>query len=138
MEISTTSLNNAVEQLSKKREKLTEIDGRLLELLDDAKEIELAVLEAEELNDDITDKIARTRRFIELHSSKRLDRDSTPVTEKPSLTSESSIESQANSTLISDQLQDTQVSESITSINQAQLEPSQPQLSTAPINTSPP
>ena len=67
----TTSLNNAIEQLIKKMEMIANIDARLLELLD-ATEIESAVLEAEELNDEITDKLARARR---LYSSKPISRD---------------------------------------------------------------
>ena len=56
IEYTTTSLNNTIEQLTKKMEKISKIYESLSELLD---EIESAVLEAEELQDDITDKIAR-------------------------------------------------------------------------------
>ena len=87
------SLSNAIEQLTKKMDKIAKIDERLLELLDDATEIESTVLEAEELNDDITDKIARGKRFTDLHGSKRIGRESPPIELSP-LTSESSEVSQ--------------------------------------------
>jgi len=54
---------------------ITKLDEHLLELLDDASDIETAVLDSEEFTDEITDKIARARRFIDLHTSKRLDTD---------------------------------------------------------------
>ena len=67
-EYTITSLNNAVEQLTRKMEKILQIDDQLLKTFDDASELELSVLDAEELHDEITDKIARTRRYIELNS----------------------------------------------------------------------
>ena len=51
------SLNNSIEQLTRKMEKLTHIDEQLLKLYDDASELETAVMEAEELHDDIMDKV---------------------------------------------------------------------------------
>ena len=54
----TTSLNNAIEQLTRKMEKIANIDEQLLKALDDASELESAVLEAEDLHDEIIDKIA--------------------------------------------------------------------------------
>ena len=67
-EYTITSLNNAVEQLTRKMEKILQIDDQLLKTFDDVSELELSVLDAEELHDEIMDKIARTRRYIELNS----------------------------------------------------------------------
>ena len=66
-----TSLNNSIEQLTRKMEKLTHIDEQLLKLYDDASELETAVMEAEELHDDIMDKVIRVRRYIELNATKQ-------------------------------------------------------------------
>ena len=63
----TTSLNNAVEQLTRRMEKITQIDEQLLERYD-VSELESVMLEAEGLQDEIRDKIARVQRFIELNS----------------------------------------------------------------------
>ena len=63
----TTLLNNAVEQLTRRMEKITQSDEQLLERYH-ASELESVVLEAEGLQDEIQDKIARARRFIELNS----------------------------------------------------------------------
>ena len=65
----TTSLNDAVGQLDKKLEKIALIDKQLLKLYEDEHELETAVLEVEELQDDITDKIARAKRYLELKST---------------------------------------------------------------------
>ena len=64
----TTSLNHAVEQFTRKMERIMQIDEQLLEGYEDAIELESAVLEAEGLHDDIRDKIAKTWRFIELNN----------------------------------------------------------------------
>ena len=70
-EYTITSLNSAINQLSKKMEKILAIDEQLLETFDNATELESAILDAEELQDDIVDKIARTQRYIELKSTKQ-------------------------------------------------------------------
>ena len=77
----TTSLNNAIEQLTRKMEKIAHIDEQLLKALDDASELESAVLEAEDIHDEIMDKIARNRRYIELNSTKQSGRVSPPVSQ---------------------------------------------------------
>ena len=64
----TTSLNNAVEQQTRKMEKILQINDQLLKTLNDASELESTDLDAEELHDEIVDKIARTRQYIELNS----------------------------------------------------------------------
>ena len=57
-------------------------------------EVELAVVEAEELSDEISDKIARAKRFIEL---KGRDSPPWPVSQQVSPTSQLPMESQQNS-----------------------------------------
>ena len=106
----TTSLNNTIEQLTKKMEKIANIDVRLYEL-SDVTEIESAVLEAEELNDEITDKLARARRFMELYSSKPISRD-LPTAEQLTPASSTVPQELESDNLISSQ---SQVSESIAS-----------------------
>ena len=69
-----TSLNNSIEQLTRKMEKLTHIDEQLLKLYDDASELETAVMEAEELHDDIMDKVVRAWRYIELNTTRQSGR----------------------------------------------------------------
>ena len=70
---------------------IIKIDERLLELAKNVTEVELAVVEAEELNDEISDKIARVKRFIELKSSaKQSGRDSSPGGQQVSPTSQES------------------------------------------------
>ena len=77
-EYMTTSLNNAVEQLAKKLEKISQIDEQLMKVFESTSELEAAVLDAEEFNDDI----ARTQWYIELHSVEQPDRPS-PVRQPP-------------------------------------------------------
>ena len=67
----TASLNNAVEQLTRKMEKLSQIDEQLLKTFQNASVLETAVLDAEELQDEIMDKITRTKRHIELSTMKQ-------------------------------------------------------------------
>ena len=65
-EYTIRSLNSAVDQLTKKMDKITNIDQQLVAMYNDATELESAVMEAEGLHDDILDKIARVQRYIEL------------------------------------------------------------------------
>ena len=53
---------------------MTQIDEKLLKTYDDANEIESSVLETEEINDKIMDKIVRARRYIELKSTNQVSR----------------------------------------------------------------
>jgi len=110
-EYTTMSLNNTIGQLSKKMEKIASIDVRLL----DATEIESTVLEAEELNDEITDKLARARRFMELYSSKPISRD-LPTAEQLTPASSTVPQELESDNLIS------QVSESIASAQSGQAQ----------------
>ena len=70
-EYTTTSLTNAVEQFTRKMEKLSQIDEQLLKTFQNASELKTVVLDAEELQDEIMDKITRTRRYIELSTMKQ-------------------------------------------------------------------
>ena len=51
-----------------------QIDEQLMKAFESESELEAAVLDAEEFNDEITDKIERTQRYIEPHSVEQPDR----------------------------------------------------------------
>ena len=53
---------------------MTHIDEQLLTLYDDASELETAVMEAEELHDDIMDKVVLAQRYIELNTTRQFGR----------------------------------------------------------------
>ena len=132
----TTSLNNAIEQLTKKLEKITKIDDRLLELSKDATELETAVLEAEELHDEISEKIARAKRFIELkNSAKQPSRDSPSVSHEVPPSPQLSVESQQHSDHLDSHQHIQHVSEP-TSISDLQLNTSQTHSSTVHVSAS--
>jgi len=76
-------------------EKISKIDEELLTMYEDASELESAVLEAEEIHDDIMDKIARTRRFIELNSAKQQDKASQSVSQSSVILQSQGITSQS-------------------------------------------
>jgi len=59
---SATSLSSAVEQLTSKLEKIKHLDDQLFKLYIDASRLETAVMDTEELYDEVMDKIARTQR----------------------------------------------------------------------------
>ncbi|XP_065887247.1 uncharacterized protein [Dysidea avara] len=129
----TTSLSNAIEQLTKKLEKITKIDDRLLELSKNATELELTVVEAEGLHDEISEKIARAKRFIELkNSAKQPSRDSLSVSCEVSPSPQLSAESQQNS----DHLDNHQHVSEPTSISDLQLNTSQTHSSTVHVSSS--
>jgi len=104
-------------------EKSTKIDECLLELAKDVTEVELAVVEVEELHDEISDKIARAKKFNELKSSAR--RDSLPLSQQV-LRSQLPMESQQNN----DYLDSHQHVSELTSVSEVQLNTSQTHLST--------
>ena len=54
-----TSLNTAIEQLNRKKEKLSQIDQRVAELIESPEDLEEAIFEAEEMQDSILDKITK-------------------------------------------------------------------------------
>jgi len=76
------------------------------------------VLEAEELNDEITDKLARARRFMELYSSKQISRD-LPTAEQLTPASSTVPQELESNNLISSQ---SQMSESIVSAQSSQAQ----------------
>ena len=61
-----SSLTTAIEQIKKKGDRIAQIDERIAVLTDDATELESAMYEAEALQDEIVEKIARAARYIEL------------------------------------------------------------------------
>ena len=70
-EYTTTSLNNAVEQLTRKIKKFSQIDKQLLKTFQNASDLETAVIDAEELQDEIMDKITRTQWYIKFSTMKQ-------------------------------------------------------------------
>ena len=83
---SITSLTTAIEQLNRKMERIAQIDEQILTLIDDPTELEQAVLDREEVRDNILDKIARVRRYIELKTTTQ-PRATTPPITQPQLVS---------------------------------------------------
>ena len=63
---SVALLIKAMEQLKSKGDQLNKIDEQIATLIDDPHELEEYVLETEELQDNITDIIAKIQTFIEL------------------------------------------------------------------------
>ena len=55
---------------------------KISELIDNATDLEQAILEAEEVRDKIEDKIARARRYIELNTT---ERPATPIIQPQSV-----------------------------------------------------
>ena len=105
----------------------------VLELSKDATELESAVLEAEELHDEISEKIARAKRFIELkNSAKQPSRDSPSVSHEVSPSPQLAAESQQNS----DHLDSHQHVSELTSISDLQLNTSQTYSSTVHVSAS--
>ena len=56
-ELTLTYLRTAITQLEKKREQITTLDQRIIDLVQDPDELETAILDAEELQDLILEKI---------------------------------------------------------------------------------
>ena len=71
-ELAITSLNTAIEQLNRKKEKLSQLDQRVAELIESPDDLEEAIFEAEEMQDSILDKITKVQTLIQLHT--RIDR----------------------------------------------------------------
>ncbi|XP_065911263.1 uncharacterized protein [Dysidea avara] len=78
-----TSLTTAVEQIKKKGEKIAQVDEKIATLIEDATELEVAILDAEEFQDDIIDKITRAQRYIELTTAKKSQRSPSPPNTTP-------------------------------------------------------
>ena len=112
------------------------IDDRLLELSKDVTELETAVLEAKELHDEISEKIARAKRFIELKNSAiQPSRDSPSVSHEVSPSPQLSAESQQNSDHL-DSHQHVQYVSEPTSISDLQLNTSQTHSSAVHVSVS--
>ena len=67
-EFQLTSLMTASEQLQKRKETIAQLDTRILELLTTPEDLEEAILETEEMQDKILEKINQIGKFIELKS----------------------------------------------------------------------
>ena len=76
-----SSLTTAIEQIMKKGDRIAQMDERIAVLTDDATELESAMYEAEALQDEIVEKIARAARYIELSKAKASRRSPTPLSE---------------------------------------------------------
>ena len=63
-----TTLRTAIDQLNAKKVKTVELDEKIAALTTDADELTESMIEAGELEDSITDQIAKVLRFIELQS----------------------------------------------------------------------
>ena len=74
-----TSLNTAIEQLNRKKEKLSQIDQRVAELIESPEDLEEAIFEAEEMQDSILDKITKVQTLIQLHTRKQTGKTSVPI-----------------------------------------------------------
>ena len=76
-----SSLTTAIEQIKKKGDRIAQMDERIAVLTDDATELESTMYEAEALQDEIVEKIARAARYIELSKAKASRRSPTPLSE---------------------------------------------------------
>ena len=65
-----TSMTTAIEQLRKKSDKIAQIDKKIATQIVDDTELESAMYDTEEFQDEILDKIARAQRFMELITAK--------------------------------------------------------------------
>ena len=74
-----TSLNTAIKQLNRKKEKLSQIDQRVAELIESPEDLEEAIFEAEEMQDSILDKITKVQTLIQLHTHKQTGKTSVPI-----------------------------------------------------------
>ena len=74
-----TSMTTAIEQLKKKSDKIAQIDEKIATQIDDDTELESAMYDMEEFQDEILDKIARAQRFMELITAKPPQRSPTPT-----------------------------------------------------------
>ena len=65
-----TSMTTAIEQLKKKSDKIAQIDEKIATQIDDDTELESAMYDMEEFQDEILDKIAIAQQFMELITAK--------------------------------------------------------------------
>ena len=66
---SVALLTKAMDQLKSKGDKLNKIDEQIATLINDPHELEEYILEAEEIQENITDKMTKVQTFIELQRS---------------------------------------------------------------------
>ena len=69
-EYSVALLTKTMEQLRSKGDKLNKIDEQIVTLINDPEELEYYIVESEELQDAITDKMTKIRTFIDLQRTK--------------------------------------------------------------------
>ena len=68
-ELQLTSLTTASEQLRKRKEKISQLDAQIIELITNPEGLEEAILETEETQDKILEKINQISKFIELQTT---------------------------------------------------------------------
>jgi len=64
------SLDTAIEQIKKKGDRAAQFDEKIATLLDNVSELESALYDTEEFQDDILDKVTRVTWYIKLCSTK--------------------------------------------------------------------
>ena len=79
-EFQLTSLMTVSQQLQKRKETIVQLDARIAELLTTPKELEEAILDTEEMQDKILEKINQIEKFIELKSNAPTTSALTPTT----------------------------------------------------------
>ena len=81
-EYSVALLTKTMEQLRSKGDKLNKIDEQIVTLINDPEELEYYIVESEELQDAITDKMTKIRTFIDLQRTKSQE-SSSEFTDQP-------------------------------------------------------
>ena len=76
-----SSLTTTIEQVKLKGDKVAQMDEKIAVLINDATDLESTMYEAEALQDEIVDKIARATRYIELKGTANSSRRS-PLSEE--------------------------------------------------------
>ena len=62
------SLNTALEQLTKKKDIIGELDAKIAAEIKDPKELEAEIFESDEINYDLEENISQIRKYIEISS----------------------------------------------------------------------
>ena len=62
------SLNTALEQLTKKKDIIGELDAKIAAEIKDSKELEAKIFESDEINYDLGENISQIRKYIEIFS----------------------------------------------------------------------
>ncbi|CAB4025296.1 Hypothetical predicted protein, partial [Paramuricea clavata] len=66
--IALASLNTALEQLTKKKDIIGELDAKIAAEIKDPKELEAEIFESDEINYDLEENISQIRKYIEISS----------------------------------------------------------------------